>query len=38
VYVQNAAGGAPIAPDTPVALSWSPDSTFVVEPTKEEPA
>jgi len=38
VYVQNAAGGAPLAPDTPVALSWSPDSTFVVEPTEEEPA
>ena len=37
VYVQNDTGGAPLAPDTPVDLSWSPESTFVVDPQKGEP-
>ena len=35
VYVQNDAGGAPLQPDTEVDLSWSPESTFVVDPTEE---
>jgi spermidine/putrescine transport system ATP-binding protein len=35
VYVQNAAGTAPLAPGSPVSLSWSPESTFVVDANEE---
>ena len=37
VYVQNAeAGGAAIAPDSGVELSFSPESAFVVDDTSPE--
>ncbi len=39
VFSQNAETGAvPPAPGTQVALSWSPESTFVVQSPEEEPA
>jgi spermidine/putrescine transport system ATP-binding protein len=37
VYVQNSdAGAAAVHPGDPVTLSWSPDSTFVVDSEKEK--
>ena len=39
VFAQNIDSGARVpAPGSPVTLSWSPESTFVVEPEKEEHA
>jgi hypothetical protein len=36
VYVQNAGGANPLPPGTPATLSWSPESTFVVDPPQED--
>jgi spermidine/putrescine transport system ATP-binding protein len=37
VFAQNTGAGAPVLPPgSNLTLSWSPDSTFVVEQTKEE--
>jgi spermidine/putrescine transport system ATP-binding protein len=36
VYVQNAGGARPLAAGTPATLSWSPESTFVVDPPQED--
>ena len=36
VYVQNAGGARRLAAGTPATLSWSPESTFVVDPPQED--
>jgi hypothetical protein len=38
VYAQNRDGGRPLAPGSAAQLSWSPDSTFVLDPQEKETA